>query len=193
MGSKIAIILDIKDTTLISVRDFQNFLDFLKKNKVLSLKEIYQGGDNIIFSSKAKDLISDDIKKRIRGVKTFLIFKKNPDQDIKDFFALLNDVNINIFLAFLDKKDFSKMTSNQKLNYSFVSFNKNSNLKSGLLKFLKKIESGDNATFFNIKYTLRVSKKINGYLNWKAKSLGIKKADWLRDEIIINMKKDKWS
>ena len=36
---------------------------------------------------------------------------------------------------------------------------------------------------FNIKYTLRISRRISDYLNWKSKKVDMPKADWLRNKI----------
>lgn len=57
------------------------------------------------------------------------------------------------------------------------------NLREKLAKFLSSINKSTVRDLFDIKYTLRVSSRINDYLNWKARQEKIKKADWIRDKI----------
>jgi len=59
-----------------------------------------------------------------------------------------------------------------------------------LAGYFEALEQGQTREFFNIKYTLRVSSKINNYLNWKSKKTDTKKADWLRDKIQQIMEDD---
>lgn len=56
--------------------------------------------------------------------------------------------------------------------------------------FLEKLDTSTLAEYFNIKYTLRVSRKISEYLNWKAQHGQTKKADWIRDFIKELLDKD---
>ena len=65
-----------------------------------------------------------------------------------------------------------------------------SNLQEKILDFIRSLDQGSLRDLFNIKYTLRVSGKINDYLNWKAKKVDTRKADWLRDRIQDIMKSD---
>jgi len=67
--------------------------------------------------------------------------------------------------------------------YLFIEFYDKDNLNVKLANFLQKLDREIVRDLFNIKYTLRVSNKINDYLNWKAKKLTVNKADWLRDKI----------
>jgi hypothetical protein len=63
-------------------------------------------------------------------------------------------------------------------------------LQEKILDFLRLLDQDSLRDLFNIKYTLRVSRKINDYLNWKADKLGVRKADWLRDQIQDIIKDD---
>ena len=74
-----------------------------------------------------------------------------------------------------------------KLHLEFYS---QDNLEDKVFDFLKSLDSGSIKDLFNIKYTLRVSGKLADYLNWKAKKLNTKKADWLRDQIQAMMADD---
>ncbi|MBU1202962.1 hypothetical protein KKH39_02900 [Patescibacteria group bacterium] len=71
-----------------------------------------------------------------------------------------------------------------------VEFYTDSDLSDKLEKFLTKLDKKTIRDLFNIKYTLRVSGKINDYLNWKAREKSVKKADWIRDNIQDLMKND---
>lgn len=72
----------------------------------------------------------------------------------------------------------------------FVEFYQDNNLSEKLSDFLQKLDKEVVRDLFNIKYTLRVSNKINEYLNWKAKKLAVKKADWIRERIQDIIKDD---
>lgn len=55
--------------------------------------------------------------------------------------------------------------------------------KSALAEYFQGIDQSEVKELFNIKYTLRVSRKISDYLNWKNKNIGANKADWIRERI----------
>lgn len=57
-------------------------------------------------------------------------------------------------------------------------------------QFLKLLDAVDTKETFNIKFTLRISKKLADYMNWKSAHRNIKKADWLRHKIEQMMKND---
>lgn len=57
--------------------------------------------------------------------------------------------------------------------------------------FLETFGQDDLAELYNIKYTLRLSRKINEYLDWKSESTQIDKATWLRQNIQGLMEADK--
>ncbi|PWB39080.1 MAG: hypothetical protein C3F02_00465 [Parcubacteria group bacterium] len=63
-------------------------------------------------------------------------------------------------------------------------------LEQKLADFLEKLDTSGLAEYFNIKYTLRVSRKLSDYLNWKAEHSQTKKADWIRDFIKELMEAD---
>ncbi len=71
-----------------------------------------------------------------------------------------------------------------------LEFYNQDNLEDKVFGFLRSLDSGSIKDLFNIKYTLRVSGKLADYLNWKAKKLNTKKADWLRDQIQAMMAQD---
>jgi len=71
-----------------------------------------------------------------------------------------------------------------------LEFYNQSDLQGKVLDFLRSLDSASIKDLFNIKYTLRISNKLADYLNWKAKKLGAKKADWLREQIEIMMADD---
>ena len=76
----------------------------------------------------------------------------------------------------------------KKLN---IEFYQEDNLIEKISSFLQSFAKDDIKELFNIKYTLRVSNKINDYLNWKSKQKGVRKADWLRDKIKDIIEEDK--
>lgn len=65
-----------------------------------------------------------------------------------------------------------------------------SEIKDKLSVFLSKLDKETVRDLFDIKYTLRVSSRINDYLNWKSKQENIKKADWIRNKIQAFIKDD---
>jgi len=71
-----------------------------------------------------------------------------------------------------------------------VIFYQPADLQEKILNFLRLLDQDNLRDLFNIKYTLRVSRKINDYLNWKADKLSVRKADWLRDRIQDIIKDD---
>ena len=56
-------------------------------------------------------------------------------------------------------------------------------LSQPIVGFLKLLDKDSVRDLFNIKYTLRVSRRIADYLNWKSEKVSMKKADWLRAQI----------
>ncbi|MBN1779302.1 MAG: hypothetical protein JW816_03725 [Candidatus Buchananbacteria bacterium] len=66
------------------------------------------------------------------------------------------------------------------------------NLDENLLEFLQQIEQGDSGEKATIKFTLRMTKKIERYLQWKTHNTKLSKADYLREVIekIINQDQD---
>jgi len=66
------------------------------------------------------------------------------------------------------------------------------NLNETLLDFLHQIEQGDSGEKATIKFTLRMTKKIERYLQWKTHNTKLSKADYLREVIekIINQDQD---
>lgn len=70
-----------------------------------------------------------------------------------------------------------------------IEFYHSADLGEKISQFLSGLEQGL-IELFNIKYTLRVSRQIGDYLNWKARQTGTKKADWLRDQIREMMEAD---
>lgn len=73
----------------------------------------------------------------------------------------------------------------------YIEFYKTDNLTEKVSQFLQLLDKHDMKELFNIKYTLRISRKINDYLNWKAKKVNMRKADWLRERVRELMKSDK--
>lgn len=89
-----------------------------------------------------------------------------------------------------------EVTNTLQKNHNFkkrleIKFYQGQELLDRLGEFLEAQEAGQRPDLFNIKYTLRVSKKINDYLNWKGQALAMPKADWLRAEIEKMMAQDK--
>jgi len=82
----------------------------------------------------------------------------------------------------------SSETMSEKISIEFYD---DKNLKEKVYDFLKKLDTSTAKELFNIKYTLRVSKKIAEYLNWKAEESAQPKADWLREQIAQMMNQDK--
>ncbi|MBT7228448.1 hypothetical protein HN859_02960, partial [Candidatus Parcubacteria bacterium] len=74
-----------------------------------------------------------------------------------------------------DDKNFNKRLK--------IEFYQNTDLKQKIFDFLKTLDKGDIRDLFNIKYTLRISRRISDYLNWKSKKVDMPKADWLRNKI----------
>jgi predicted DNA-binding protein len=57
--------------------------------------------------------------------------------------------------------------------------------------FLESFGQENLSELYNIKYTLRLSRKINEYLDWKSAATSIDKATWLRENIQGLMEGDK--
>ena len=64
-----------------------------------------------------------------------------------------------------------------------LAYYQSTDLANVLSDFLESLDNADLNELFNIKYTLRVSRRINDYLNWKTGQVARPKADWLRDQI----------
>lgn len=57
------------------------------------------------------------------------------------------------------------------------------NLKKTLTEFLAKVEKGEGREMPNIKFTLRITSRIERYLHWKTHNTKFSKADFLREMI----------
>ncbi|MFA6918966.1 MAG: hypothetical protein WC244_02525 [Patescibacteria group bacterium] len=62
-----------------------------------------------------------------------------------------------------------------------VAFYHDHNLEKVILKFIAETESGNGTEVPNIKFTLRITSKIERYLYWKTHNTKLSKADYLRD------------
>ena len=71
-----------------------------------------------------------------------------------------------------------------------IEFYTDKNWQDILSTFLQSLDKKSVRELFNIKYTLRISSKISDFLNWKARQVGVRKADWLRDQIQAIIKQD---
>lgn len=67
--------------------------------------------------------------------------------------------------------------------YLFLQYYTESNLEKSVLEFLKRIEKGEGREIPNIKFTLRITSRIERYLHWKTHNTKISKADFLRELI----------
>ncbi|MFA6410137.1 MAG: hypothetical protein WCW26_01005 [Candidatus Buchananbacteria bacterium] len=65
------------------------------------------------------------------------------------------------------------------------------NLNEILVEFLRKIETGEGKETPNIKFTLRITSRIERYLQWKTHNTRLTKADFLRELIEGLIDKDK--
>lgn len=65
------------------------------------------------------------------------------------------------------------------------------NILEKVANFLETFGQENLSELYNIKYTLRLSRKINEYLDWKSASTQIDKATWLRENIQSLMDADK--
>ena len=72
-----------------------------------------------------------------------------------------------------------------------IIFYTSESLEKDIIDWMQILDKDSVRDLVNIKYTLRVSSKISEYLNWKAKQLKMRKADWLRQQIKDMIEKDK--
>jgi len=78
--------------------------------------------------------------------------------------------------------------------FFFLKFYKSEekNIQSLLIEFLELLESGHLIKEkFNIKFTLRISSRIERYLNWKFSKIKKSKAEYVRDLLLETAKNDK--
>ena len=92
-------------------------------------------------------------------------------------------VNKNL-LHLKNDKTTSKLLSIQYYNEA--------GLEKTIISFLKTVEQGDGGQAPTIKFTLRITPKIERYLHWKTHNTEFSKADFLRQQIeeLINKDKD---
>lgn len=81
-----------------------------------------------------------------------------------------------------------KLKKDSKLLH--IKFYNSHNLQQHIFDFIKLFDDANFSNAVNIKYTLRLSHRIATYLNWKAEQTGVKKADWLREQVSDIMEKD---
>ena len=72
--------------------------------------------------------------------------------------------------------------------FLIVKYYSDSNIKSKIVKFLDLIENGDSRWDSpTVKFTWRITPRIERYLRWKMVISGKTKADWLRSHIVREM------
>ena len=64
------------------------------------------------------------------------------------------------------------------------------NLEKIVTEFLQQVERGEGREIPNIKFTLRITSRIERYLHWKTHNTSLSKADFLREEIEELIDKD---
>lgn len=85
-------------------------------------------------------------------------------------------------------EEINKLTKDKKLssNFKFYFYNEN-NLEKILSKFIDLIGAGDSRKeLASIKFTLRLTPKMERYLSWKITNTKMKKADYLR-QLLTNI------
>jgi len=84
------------------------------------------------------------------------------------------------------KEEIRELTNNKKLSAYFkLKYYCNENLKSVVSKFIDLIGAGDaRKELATVKFTLRMTPKMERYLTWKVNNTKMKKADYLR--ILLN-------
>ena len=124
-----------------------------------------------------------------------LIYSKGLDEDSSYFVALAMSENKPVLFLTDIQGEKSKKLKNLQENKNFTDKVEiaQCNLQSVndiILKFLQKLDQDSGRDMFNVKYTLRVSAKMSDYLDWKAKQIGARKADWLRNMISEKLQDD---
>lgn len=91
-----------------------------------------------------------------------------------------------------DQLSYVRRDKNLSKNFHLIFYNgKNNDFDSRILEFLDRLESG---VLFrdrvNIKFTLRITTRIERYINWKSVNVKKSKAEYVRDLLIKTMSSD---
>ncbi len=108
--------------------------------------------------------------------------------------SLSQNKEVLVLLPKGNKPDSTLYDLQQDKNFSKrlkIIFYTSESLEKDIIDWMQILDKDSVRDLVNIKYTLRVSSKISEYLNWKAKQLKMRKADWLRQQIKDMIEKDK--
>jgi hypothetical protein len=194
---KVGVIFNINKTTLLlsltAKEDFVNFMSGSQKINEFELKNFSKDNENILITKNVKDLIFGEINKKISKIELLFIIVNNISKEVVYLIetALKYNISTLVILESKNLNSINKIKNNKFFGKKiFIDLREGDYLNNIILKFIDNLKVIKGDSLFNIKYTLRVSKKINSYLNWKAQALQTKKADWLRAEIEKMMKQD---
>ncbi|MBT4849556.1 hypothetical protein HON36_01750 [Candidatus Parcubacteria bacterium] len=164
---------------------------FYSSDKTIDSKHVErylkQVGIEIVDDSKGG--INQDASVKPFGKMEALIFQgKNLDARAGYLIALALSQNKEVFCLLPNGNKIDGTLQSLKDDKNFnkrlkIEFYQNTDLKQKIFDFLKTLDKGDIRDLFNIKYTLRISRRISDYLNWKSKKVDMPKADWLRNKI----------
>ena len=169
----------------------------------------------VYFYSQNQDEIGKHIFQRLRKIRidvfSNLSATKPTDASLNEADALLiysttldEESSYFVALAMSENKPVLFLTDNQGIkSKTLKTLKKNKNFLDKMeisqcdlqsvdeliINFLQKLDQNSVRDMVSIKYTLRLSPKMSDYLDWKAKQVSMRKADWLRN--LINKKIDK--
>lgn len=169
-------------------------INFLKKSGVIVMSNLED--------EKVSDFSTQDLEKISQSGEVFL---EKMDGVIIEGTKPIAEAGYLIALALAHKKPilylcqknknidkmFLRLGQDQATSqYFFPAYYALSDLEKVLADFLQKIEKGEGREVPTIKFTLRLTPRIDRYLSWKVNNTEITKADFLRDEIEKMIKQD---
>lgn len=170
-------------------------INFLKKSGVIVMSNI-EDEKVSDFSTQDLEKISQSGEGLLEKMDGVIIEGSKPPAEAGYLIALgLAHKKPILYLCQKNKninKNFSRLTQNQATSQFFKpAYYSSSDLQKILTDFLQRIETGEGRELPTIKFTLRLTPRIDRYLSWKISNTEITKADFLRDEIEKMIKDDK--
>lgn len=170
-------------------------INFLKKSGVIVMSNV---SDEKVsdFSTQDLEKISQTGEVLLEKMDGVIIEGTNPLFEAGYLIALaLAHKKPILYLCQKNKnidKNFFRLSQDQATaQYFFPVYYSLPELEKVLGEFLQKIEKGDGRELPVIKFTLRLTPRIDRYLSWKVNNTELTKADFLRDEIEKMIKGDK--
>lgn len=168
----------------------------LTADPIINVIKVYftKVGIDFVFNLEDHGVVVDE-STEARHVDGIIIYG---DLDSRASYLLASYLAQGIDVIFLSKlgKKFDEVLLNFRNNPAFkgklsLETVSGDNVIEKLKGFLRNVDRSDLNDKANIKFTLRLSRRLSDYLDWRAKNKKVKKADDIRDELIKIMMADK--